>query len=280
MDIVFDSIPQRQVLSYRVRGPELEAIFDLLRQQGPTKTESLSQVFAGTEPPGKPRKTDMLIEALDFLRAVELVGRWRDEEETQFYGILGDVAADLPFRLLLLQRLHRVDDSRDAFRKAHDVTIKEDMFFATKADLLKKLESLYPEDYAWNVEKLNALEWLGDYLGLLRPLESRQSDFMICPTPVLLLSTLRFCATEGMVEDLQDAGEVRILLHAWLEYIDQHLFGCFTERRDVHKGLARAILSMDSQKQIRLEMMSDAPGSLMLRDRRASHIRFRLSGGV
>lgn len=280
MDIVLDSIPQRQILSYRARGPEAEAIFDLLRQQGPTKTESLNQAFAGTEPPGQPRKTEMLQDALDFLRAVELVGRWHDEAGVCIYGLLENVDTDVSFRILLLQQLHHVADNRDAFRKVHDVAIEDDMFFATKADLLRKLESLYPGDYAWNTEKLRALEWLGHYLGLLRPLDSRQSDFMICPTPILLLSTLRLCAEKGLGEDLHGEGEVWILLHTWLGYINQHLFGCFTGRREVHQGLARAILSMDSQKQIRLEMMSDAPGSLMLCDRRASHIRFRLSDAV
>ena len=47
MPPTFDAIPKRQILSYRARGPELEAIFALLGQFGALPFETLSGLFAG-----------------------------------------------------------------------------------------------------------------------------------------------------------------------------------------------------------------------------------------
>ena len=129
-----------------MRGPELASIFDHLCNQGPCSFKSLSRAFAGTEEPGQKRKDDLLLDALDFLRAVELIGRWREEDGTQMYRVLeaGDTA--FPFRVLLLQQLHRMTDNRNAFRIVHDTAVHRDSFLVTKDDLLKKLEGMYLHD--------------------------------------------------------------------------------------------------------------------------------------
>ena len=273
----FDPIPRRQILSYRARGPELESIFRLLCREGPLPFASLSTMFAGTEAPGQPRKDDLLLDALDFLRAVELVGRWRNEDQSPMYQVLDGVDPATPFPILLLHQLHRMSDNRDAFRIVHDLAVRQDAFLVTKDDLLKGLEGMYPGEYAWNTEKMRSWQWLASYLGLIRSLDPRQADLMICPTPKLLLSALRQSVISGQVAEQRHRKRSRILISAWLEYMEDNLFRCFTERRDVHDGLARALLSMDAAGQIELDMMSDAPGAPLLRGRRVSYVNFRLS---
>ena len=277
MDTVFDPVPLRQILSYRVRGPEVESLFDVLCQHGPLSDESLSAAFAGTEEPGQPRKDDLVRDALDFLRAVELVGR-RDENGRKVYQVLDEGSTGIPFRLLLLRQLHQMTDRRDAFRIAHDVVISRDWFLSTKSDMLKELEGMYPEDYAWNTEKLRSWEWLSAYTGLVRSLDPRHADLMVCPVPDLLLSSLRFLVSTRELEGTRENGEIRVLVGEWLDCLESTLFSCHTESREVHHGLSGALLSMEAAGRVKLDMMSDAPGARLLKDRRISHIRFTPTG--
>jgi hypothetical protein len=276
MPPTFDAIPKRQILSYRVRGPELEAIFGLLSQSEALPFETLSGMFAGTEAPGTPRNDELLLDALDFLRAGELVGRWRDESSKQLYQVTGDVPPRIPFRLLLLRQLHRASDSRNAFRIAHDAAVRKNLFFTSKTDLIKQLEPLYPEDYAWNTEKLRSWEWLATYIGLVRPLNSRLTDLMICPQPELILSLLRVFSDETSEPERVDE-RATALIGAWLRFIEAGFLSYATERREVYDGLGRALLAMEAADQIKLEMKSDAPGAVMMYGRRVSHIGFELA---
>lgn len=272
----FDALPKRQILSYRVRGPELEAIFGLIRKSGPLSFETLSNQFAATESPDEHRKDDLLLEALDFLRAVELVGRWRDEDSRHIYQVVEAIPDQLPFRLLLMRQLHRATDGRRAFRLVHDIAVRKNLFFTSREDLLKQLEVLYPEDYAWNIEKLRSWEWLAAYLGLVRPLGSKQVTMMICPQPELVVSLLRAFAYE-LVKDQHTSEQVSVLIGVWLRFLDDRYLSCITERRQVYDGLGRTLLTMDAAGQITVGMKSDAPGSVVLGGRQASHIDLDLT---
>lgn len=276
MPPTIDAIPKRQILSYRVRGPELEAIFSLIRQSGTTSFEALGDLFAGTEAPDTPRNDELLLDALDFLRAVELVGRWRDEDGKQLYQALEGAGIQMPFRLALLHQLHLATDSRNAFRIVHNTAVRGNLFLTSKADLLKQLEPLYPEDYAWNTEKLRSWEWLAAFIGLVRPVSSRTADLMICPQPVLVVSLLRAFATEK--SGTQREGEqVTVLISNWLRFVEAGFFSCTTERRELYDGLGRALLAMEAAGQIRLEMKSDASGAIMMHGRNVSHVGFELA---
>lgn len=272
----FDAVPKRQILSYRVRGPELAAIFDLLCRSGPTTFEALSDLFAGTEAPGTPRNNELLLDALDFLRAVELVGRWRDENGRQQYQVIEGLPNQMPFRLLLLSQLHRMSDNRNAFRIVHDLAVRKNLFFASKADLVKQLEPLYPEDYAWNTEKLRSWEWLSTFIGLVRPLNPRLGELMICPRPDLVLNLLHAFAADK-VRDEQDGVQATVLIGAWLQFIEDRFFSCTTERREIYDGLSHALRAIEATGQIKLEMKSDAPGAVTIRGRNVSHICFELA---
>ena len=210
---------------------------------------------------------------------MELVGRWRDESDKHFYQVIEDAAAGmpLPFRLAVLQQLHQAGDSRNAFRIVHDAAVRKNQLFTSKTDLIRQLEPLYPVDYAWNNEKLRSWEWLATYIGLIRPLNSRQADLMICPQPHLLQDLLhRFAGRTFGTED--EDKKARVPVGAWVRFVEANFFSCTSnDRGELYVGLGRALLAMEAAGQINLEMKSDAPGAMTMSGRSVSHIGFELA---
>ena len=266
-----DPIPKRQLLSFKVRGPELAATFTELRVSGPLTYAQISERFA---PPPEPRNDELLREGLEMLRVLELIWRIQpDEGSDSLYQVSEEVAADVPFPLLLLGKLRAVNDDRRVFRLIHDLVIGEDLMFVTRHDLLTRLESVYPQiEYAWNVEKVRTWRAMAEYLGLTRSVKPSGGDILVSPIPDLLTQLLlAYASHAGILAD----GKFDISLREWLEFVEANYCRCYAERLSVHQGLARALLSMAAEKRIRLTMLSDA-GSVRLRDRAASHIELAL----
>ena len=262
-----DPLPKRQLLSFKVRGPELAAIFTELRTSGPLTYTQISERFA---PPPEPRNDELVREGLEMLRTLELIWRIQpDEGSDPLYQVSEEIATDVPFSLLVLGKLRSVNDDRRVFRLIHDLVIGEDLIFVTRHDLLARLESAYPQiEYAWNVEKVRTWRAMAEYLGLTRSVKPSGGDILVSPTPALLTQfLLAYVSHTSTIA----GGQIEIPIREWLEFVEANYCRCRTERLSVHRGLARALLSMEAEKRIRLTILSDA-GSVRLRDRAASHI--------
>lgn len=265
MTTPYDPLPQKQILSYQVRGPEIEAIIGLFRQRPIIPLSVLVEKFVPPEPDGQTPKTDLLREALNFLRATEFIHQITDENQTLTLHLAESVLPNEPANLQLLQCLHDFADDRRAFRLISDLVAEENLLFAHRKELVTRLETAYPGSYSWNEEKLRTWQQLAEYLGLVRSVKPDQGDTMFSPQPKLLLQLLQVYAGQ------QETGEP-ISLGQWLDFVHATYFSCFTARQEVHLGLARSLRAMQTRKQIAFNMHSDAPHSALLEGQRVAYL--------
>jgi hypothetical protein len=253
----YDSIPQKQILSYQVRGPETEAITYVMLQHRTLSLDSLIEKFVPSEGGMQVHKTDLLREALNFLRTVEFIRQVSDDDQNVTYYLADDLAARESFPLKLLRRLQGFDDDRRAFRLVTDLIASRNLLFAHRKDIVTALEVAYPGSYSWNVEKVQTWAHLANFLGLVRSVKPEQGDIMFCPRPILLLDLLMaYCKDRGSTE--------RIPIGEWLSSVHETYFSCFTDRKEVHIGLARSLKAMNAAGRLRVDMYSDAPSTVNL----------------
>jgi hypothetical protein len=261
----FDPMPQKQILSYQVRGPEIEALITLFRQQPIMPLVTLVEKFVPTEPEGQSPKTDLLREALNFLRAIEFINQATDENQTLTFHLAESVIHNEPFSLQLLRQLHNFDDDRRAFRLISDLVIEKNLLFAHRKELITRLESAYPGSYSWNEEKLRTWQQLAEYLGLVRSVKPDQGDTMFSPQPTLLLKLLQaYVAQQKTIE--------QISIGQWLDFVHHTYFSCFTAHQEIHLGLARSLRAMQTRGQLAFKMHSDAPHSAVLEGQRIAYL--------
>lgn len=265
-----DPLPQKQILSYPVRGPEIEALICIFKQKPVMSLDVLVEKFVPPEANNQPTKTDLLREALNFLRTVEFIQQTTDESQTLTFHLVDNIKNNEPFSLQLLNRLHRFDDDRRAFRLITDLVTKENLLFAHRKELVTKLEMNSPGSYSWNEEKLRTWQQLADYLGLIRSIKPDHGDTMFCPKPGLLLELLKKYRDNHQKENLISIGD-------WLTFVHENFFSCFTERQEVHIGMARGLRSMQTMGQLTFKMHSDAPRSVVLEGQRVAHLEINLS---
>lgn len=261
----FDPIPQKQILSYPVRGPEIEAIICIFKQQPEISLDVLVETFVPPEANNQPAKTDLLREALNFLRTVEFIQQTTDESQTSTFHLADNIKNNESFSLQLLNRLHSFDDDRRAFRLITDLIAEEDLLFAHRKELVTKLEISAPGSYSWNEEKLRTWQQLADYLGLVRSIKPDHGDTMFCPKPSLLLELLKKYQDNHRKEILISIGD-------WLTFVHENFFSCFTKRQEVHIGMARGLRSMQKMGHLTFKMHSDAPRSAVLEGQRVAHL--------
>lgn len=267
--MTYDPLPQKQILSYQVRGPELEAIMSIFQQQGERglPLESLVEKFVPLEGNNRPTNTELLREALNFLRAVEFIRQRTDETQNPILYLAEQFSIRKPFTLQLIRRLHSFEDDRRAFRLVMDLVVRENLFFAHRRELVTKLESNTPGSYSWNEEKIRTWQQLADYLGLVRSIEPSQGDTMFSPQPHLLLGLMH-----AYVTDHHPPGK-QIPMGDWLTYLEENYITCLTGRREVHLGLARSLKSMETMGKLTFVMHSDAPQSVILDGQRVAYLK-------
>lgn len=266
-----DPIPKRQLLGFQIRGPELRALFDEIQNSGPMTYSQICERFV---PPPEPRKDELLKEGLDALRALELIWRVQPDEGETLYQVSDDVSADIPFDLLILEKLRGFDDTRRVFHLVHDLIVANDWVYINLSELLEELERDYPQtEYAWNTEKLRTWRDIAKYFGLIRNVKSGAA--IVSPTPDLLFRLLMAYAAHG---NIPINGKFEIPIQEWLSFLQTRYCRCFTDRQRVHGGLAQALLSMEAKGQINLTMLSDA-GSVGLTEKSISHIELATVSG-
>lgn len=263
--VTYDPLPQKQILSYPVRGPEIEALISVFQKQPVRSLESLVEKFVPPEPGSQPQKTELLREALNFLRTVEFIRQVTNETQILTFYLAEELTAVESFQLQLLRHLHSFDDDRRAFRLITDLVVRDNLLFAHRKQIVTKLEVAYPGSYSWNEEKFRTWQNLADYLGLVRSIKPDQGDTMFCPQPGLLLKLLRAYKGEQRKANQVPVGD-------WLAFIHETYFSCFTTRREVHGGLARSLRSMSTMDQLTFDMHSDAPSAVYLEGQRVAYL--------
>lgn len=266
--IEFDPIPKRHLLSFRVRGPELAAIFAELMSSGSLPYGEVVRRFA---PPPDPRNDELVREGLEMLRALELVWRTKSEEEDDMlYGVSDKIPKDVPFCPPALERLHLLSDNRRVFRLVHDLIVGKDLLFVDRHSLLVDLEDEHPQtEYAWNIEKIRTWKAIAEFCGLIRDVKPSEGDVLVSPTLDLVMHTLTAYLHNTDTTGRRQSRQVPV--PGWLEFVEDKYFRCYTDRSSVHQGLAHALLSMQAGRKIGLKMLSDA-SSVSLSGKRASHI--------
>lgn len=253
----YDPLPQKQILSYQVRGPEIEAITNVLLEQRTMLLQSLIEKFVPVEKDTPVRRPALLREAVNFLRKMEFVQQSTDEDQSVTIHLADDVTDDELFALRFLRHLHSFDDDRRAFRLITDLVISKNWFLVRRRDLVTELEVACPGSYSWNVEKVQSWLHLADYAGLVRSMKPDQGDIMVCPQPVLLLTLLAAYSPNHEVPPQVPIGD-------WLSFVHGTYFSCFTDRQEVHIGLARSLKAMAATGHIEFDVHSDAPSAVSL----------------
>jgi hypothetical protein len=210
-------------------------------------------------------------EALNFLLVARLITQQGIVRKRSVFHA-SPLLADVPFALLLLHHLTMHDDERQqAMSLVHRQLVLDDILSVESADLRSHIERSTLRDlFAWTSEKLSLWASLYTFLGIVRRLE-RTSDVFLVPQPELLLDALRWA--NGLLHTSGSLG-------AYLEAIDAHLFACLTRRGRLHQGAAQTLLALQRTGKIDLSHEADAAQSVLVGDRRISHIRLSSTEGV
>lgn len=266
-----DQIPEKPLLSFKVRGADTESVFRFLEENGPTPFERISQCFANTDRRDQPRDEELLREVLDFLRVIELVERYTKDNQGRWYRVREGVSKGEPYQLLLLRQLHSLTGERNAFRLCHHYTLRENRLFVSKEDLLKLLEKHSSDGYTWNLEKLRTWENLATFTGLVRSVKPAMGDLMISPTSDLLRKTMvAYCASQT---NAGEAVHMEFLAGDWLNFVEENYFNTRTIRDQIAIGISESLLAMEKRKLLEFGVGSDAPSSLMLGQRRVNWLK-------
>jgi hypothetical protein len=259
----YDPLPQKQILSYQVRGPELEAIVSVLRLQ-PVYSLPLSELtrkFVPQTSGNQAQKTELLREALNFLRAIEFIHQKTEPDQSITYDLANCVKTKEPFALAFLRRMHEFQDDRRAFRLITDVVIKENLMFGPRRYVVALLEKHYPGSYSWNGEKYRAWQQICDFLGVVRSVKTSQGDTLFSPNPQLIRT---------LISSYTHSREVSA--GGFLQYVHDNFFSCLTAKGEIHRGLMRTLTGMENLGQLKFAMRSDAPNSVMLEKRRVAYL--------
>ncbi|UBV45522.1 hypothetical protein LAJ19_21605 (plasmid) [Deinococcus taeanensis] len=158
-----------------------------------------------------------------------------------------------------LQLLGKQEDPvQRAFRGVHDLLVEQGVFYTSVSDVLERMEvSPLRELFKWNITKVAFWAHFMHDLGLVVRL----------PPERLILSPASPLLRAQFSEDGPTSGSLRSLLEAW----HHDSFAVFTRLGEVHEGLARALLRLESLGELQLSYASDSAGSLLLCGRRVSH---------
>lgn len=251
-----------------LRGPELQQTYERIVAHGEMDHEELrAELMPGNNVRDSFGLDDAILrEAINFLLVARLIQQVGDSRRTATFRAVPFIA-DVQFPLLLLNHITMLSDERQrAPTLIHRQLIGEDALSVTPANVRDRMErSQYANVFTWTSEKTTFWSQFAAYLGLARKLE-REGNFLLIPQLSLVL--------EAIQHEMRQANTLTatVPLASILDAIDDHFFACYTRQRRIHSGLAQALVALHRLGYVRLNHESDAPRSLVLANRRVSHI--------
>ena len=248
-----------------LRGPEIAQLYALIAAEAEITYEDLmdrmvlrvgsSDVFGLEEASAR--------EALNFLLVTRLITQHGSVRRCSVFQVSSQMP-EAPFALMLLHHLVIHDDVRQqAMNLVHRQLIQDDILWIDNADLRIRIErSTLKNLFTWTSEKLSLWASIYGFLGTLRRLE-RTNELILLPQPHLILSALSWAARL-----LDNSGSLGDYVHM----IDRQLFGCLTHRGRLHQGTMQVLVTLQRHGQIELTHESDAIQSVLVGDRRISHV--------
>lgn len=264
----YEPISRANILnSTTLRGPELARLYEGIAKHGLRTEAQLFEAFGSRE--GGGLNTIMIKEVLDYLRLLEIIGRYRGSSgAAEFDLLVSPVEREFPFKLLLLGRLNGYNEGKNAFVTVQRYVAYEGETITSIAELRVKLEQVADSEHSVNDEKLGLWGNLAAYLGLIHRIvpdpKTRSTSFLIIPTVELVLDTLR--AYQATHRDNS------IPARPWMAFVEKQFFKGTTNRGDVHPGLAETILSLPQCGLSRFDLAADDPASLAVGGRKISRI--------
>lgn len=203
-------------------------------------------------------------EALNFLLIAGMVAQTGSPRARARFSA-SPLDPKLPFELLLLHHLSAHESLRHrALRLVHDVAVGHGIVITTVEALREELErSPYQDLFAWTGEKVRFWSHLMNFVGLTRRLQ-RSGAIAVVPVRHLLLTALR---AVGASE------ETPTPVHSLLAEIETRFFACLESSHHVHAGVAQSLEALSSEGSLRLLHLADAAQSLLVGERRVSHLR-------
>ncbi len=254
-----------------LRGPEIAQLYTVVAAAPAIAYEDLMQrvVLRSAPTDAFGLEEASAREALNFLLGSRLLVQHGVVRRRSVFQVSPQLH-QVPFALLLLHHLAVHDDTRQqALSLVHRQLVLDDILAIEGADLRSHIErSILKDFFAWTSEKLSLWASLSGFLGLLRRLE-RTSEVLLVPQPQLILQALGWAAVL-----LGESGS----LGAYLQAIDSQLFACLTRRGRLHQGAAQTLLALQRLGHIALSHEADAAQSVLVGDRRISHIRLTTTG--
>ena len=236
-----------------VRLHELALVSSWIGNAGTATFRELHHRFVCSSGPIDVQASGLMKELLGFLSTLGMLKmtnhrRWEDRSFT-YSGGTED------FGLTLLKRINRHTDVRQrAIYLLHEQLTRRAVQHANTQEVLALMESNYGSlGFVWNEAKITfATKLLAD-LGLITYLPPGR--IAMSPASQLLLKAIP--AGRSALADL-------------LGFVDRDLFSVFTSQGNVHEGVARALLRLANQGDLRLSYQSDSRNSLVLAGRRVS----------
>lgn len=248
-----------------LRGPEIAQLFTSIVTVPNQSYAQLVQQFVISVTPDDTLSLDeaALREALNFLLVARLIAQDGAVRQRAHFTP-SPHHQYLPFVLnLLYHSTHHEEQRQQAMSLILRQLVADDVLMINIVDLRSLLErSSLREMFAWTGEKLTFWASLHHYLGVIQRFE-RTSTLFIVPQPQLLLMALHWAAQ--VVESNGSLG-------SYLQQIDTNLFACLTRRGRVHQGITQSLLALNHLGAITLTHEADALQSVMLSNRRISHI--------
>ena len=238
------------MLSYiTVRGPDLEAVYDVVRDEGIVSFDSLAELFCMPEEGVGSVKTGQLRDCLNLLRAIDILDVTKPPK-TENYKLEEGLKHD-SFPILLLNKLRLAKDR--SFYEVQRLIVRKDILHVHVDELKRIVESALDLNFAWTVEKLNFWMSMAHFLGLGRRSYRR---FVCYPKPDLIENLLQDFFANNKAEQAHPRD--------FFNYVSSEFFECLTEQGQLFQGFQQTMSLLERKGTVRLIPLSDDPNPIQV----------------